>query len=233
MPLLYGEGTKAFVRLQEEIIKVSVDHTIFCWNWTSTVSPVWTNLIAPSPEAFQGSRDFIPETAFGEGPSSGTSVPIPVQINNDPIVATRPKKIMSLTQSETYPPELFDETRSVFRLTHPTIDVVELILQVGKDGSVIFSLQGPGLDGEVRRKKLLRLLASQVASMEGDSEIREEISKEIGGRFVIDGDGRGNGDGNGVYEEDERSIVTARLDLGLGKEKIMEISKRIEESLHI
>ncbi|OTA65138.1 hypothetical protein K449DRAFT_326992, partial [Hypoxylon sp. EC38] len=31
MPLLYGEGMKAFSRLQHEIIKSSSDHTIFCW----------------------------------------------------------------------------------------------------------------------------------------------------------------------------------------------------------
>ncbi|KAK4447976.1 HET-domain-containing protein [Podospora aff. communis PSN243] len=31
MPLLYGEGTKAFVRLQEEIIRVSDDMSIFAW----------------------------------------------------------------------------------------------------------------------------------------------------------------------------------------------------------
>lgn len=31
MPLLYGEGRKAFRRLQEEILKVSDDHTLFAW----------------------------------------------------------------------------------------------------------------------------------------------------------------------------------------------------------
>ncbi|KAF2758398.1 HET-domain-containing protein, partial [Pseudovirgaria hyperparasitica] len=31
MPLLYGEGKKAFRRLQEEIIKSSLDHSIFAW----------------------------------------------------------------------------------------------------------------------------------------------------------------------------------------------------------
>ncbi|KZL85944.1 het domain-containing protein [Colletotrichum incanum] len=30
MPLIYGEGSKAFLRLQEEIIKASDDQTIFC-----------------------------------------------------------------------------------------------------------------------------------------------------------------------------------------------------------
>ncbi|EAQ93854.1 hypothetical protein CHGG_02089 [Chaetomium globosum CBS 148.51] len=31
MPVIYGEGDKAFLRLQEEIIKRSDDHTIFAW----------------------------------------------------------------------------------------------------------------------------------------------------------------------------------------------------------
>ncbi|KAH8711817.1 hypothetical protein GQ44DRAFT_813277 [Phaeosphaeriaceae sp. PMI808] len=33
MPLLYGEGEKAFVRLQEEIIKKSTDTSIFAWDF--------------------------------------------------------------------------------------------------------------------------------------------------------------------------------------------------------
>jgi hypothetical protein len=31
LPLLYGEGTRAFMRLQEEIMKISDDQTIFAW----------------------------------------------------------------------------------------------------------------------------------------------------------------------------------------------------------
>jgi hypothetical protein len=32
MPMLYGEGKRAFVRLQEEIMKISNDHSLFAWN---------------------------------------------------------------------------------------------------------------------------------------------------------------------------------------------------------
>ncbi|KAI3319068.1 HET-domain-containing protein [Xylariaceae sp. AK1471] len=32
MPLLYGEGNRAFLRLQEEIIRVTYDHSIFAWD---------------------------------------------------------------------------------------------------------------------------------------------------------------------------------------------------------
>lgn len=49
MPMLYGEGTKAFMRLQEEIIKQSDDHTIFAWPIQQDHQ---TGLLADSPAAF-------------------------------------------------------------------------------------------------------------------------------------------------------------------------------------
>lgn len=66
MPLLYGEGTKAFTRLQEEIIETSNDHTIFCWtrDKRANVPADWTSMLAPSPLAFANSGDFIPVDAW-------------------------------------------------------------------------------------------------------------------------------------------------------------------------
>ncbi|KAI0518308.1 HET-domain-containing protein [Xylaria bambusicola] len=43
MPLLYGEGAMAFVRLQEEIMKVSDDHSIFAWTWLTELTGRITN----------------------------------------------------------------------------------------------------------------------------------------------------------------------------------------------
>lgn len=34
MPTIYGEGDKAFIRLQEEIMKKSNDQSLFAWGWT-------------------------------------------------------------------------------------------------------------------------------------------------------------------------------------------------------
>ncbi|KAE9362904.1 HET-domain-containing protein, partial [Stipitochalara longipes BDJ] len=54
MPLLYGEGgVKAFQRLQQEILKISCDESIFAWfcedeKWLS-------GMLAPSPENFSHS----------------------------------------------------------------------------------------------------------------------------------------------------------------------------------
>ena len=75
MPLLYGEGSKAFIRLQEEIMKYSDDQSLFAWNisrnptglyWKSDVKASWnggnplTGLLAPSPKSFLNSSTIIP-----------------------------------------------------------------------------------------------------------------------------------------------------------------------------
>ena len=52
MPMLYGEGDKAFLRLQEEIIKVSDDQSIFAWETEGRVGP---GMLASSPAAFKNS----------------------------------------------------------------------------------------------------------------------------------------------------------------------------------
>lgn len=38
LPLIYGEGERAFTRLQEEIIRSSTDHSIFAWNFNDLLS---------------------------------------------------------------------------------------------------------------------------------------------------------------------------------------------------
>jgi hypothetical protein len=40
MPLLYGEGKKAFFRIQEEILKVSDDHSLFAWGMPLPTTPL-------------------------------------------------------------------------------------------------------------------------------------------------------------------------------------------------
>ncbi|KAI4907301.1 hypothetical protein J4E90_009804 [Alternaria incomplexa] len=51
MPLLYGEGNKAFLRLQEELIKQSRDMSIFAWRSKDNAQK-YTGLLATSPELF-------------------------------------------------------------------------------------------------------------------------------------------------------------------------------------
>ncbi|KAK0718981.1 hypothetical protein B0T21DRAFT_386625 [Apiosordaria backusii] len=61
MPMLYGEGEKAFIRLQEQIIKTSDDHTIFAWGFSAALSNHPNGgLLASSPAAFSSCRDIVP-----------------------------------------------------------------------------------------------------------------------------------------------------------------------------
>lgn len=53
MPLLYGEGgLKAFRRLQEEIIRSSVDESIYCWNLREPEGQDYYGLLARHPSLF-------------------------------------------------------------------------------------------------------------------------------------------------------------------------------------
>ena len=53
MPTLYGEGRNAFQRLQEEIMKQSVDTTLFAWMGKEESPQNCSCLFAPSPAAFR------------------------------------------------------------------------------------------------------------------------------------------------------------------------------------
>ncbi|KFY26672.1 hypothetical protein V493_03943 [Pseudogymnoascus sp. VKM F-4281 (FW-2241)] len=56
MPMLYGEGERAFIRLQEEIMKHSADHSLFAW---SSKEPCARGLLARSPADFEGCADIV------------------------------------------------------------------------------------------------------------------------------------------------------------------------------
>jgi hypothetical protein len=55
MPLLYGEGERAFTRLQEEIVKASDDYSLFAWKSSEKHS----GLLATSPAAFFNSGEIV------------------------------------------------------------------------------------------------------------------------------------------------------------------------------
>ena len=67
MPLLYGEGWKAFRRLEEEIIRTSTDQSIFAWKWSvahpdrlEDKQPHHRGVLASSPIDFQDSDRIVP-----------------------------------------------------------------------------------------------------------------------------------------------------------------------------
>lgn len=72
MPLLYGEGEKAFTRLQEEIIKTSHDESVLAWLPSSEVEhsaesmarllqarDIDSAFLAPSPSCFKGCENLV------------------------------------------------------------------------------------------------------------------------------------------------------------------------------
>ncbi|KAF2158599.1 hypothetical protein M409DRAFT_32822, partial [Zasmidium cellare ATCC 36951] len=60
MPLLYGEGAKAFRRLQEEIVRTSTDQSIFAWNGREC-----PDILAPTPANFAQSSTVVPRKRTG------------------------------------------------------------------------------------------------------------------------------------------------------------------------
>ena len=59
MPLLYGEGDKAFLRLQEEIMKSSDDESIFAWIDPDAQDDELRGLLAKNPSYFFKSSEMI------------------------------------------------------------------------------------------------------------------------------------------------------------------------------
>ncbi|EOA81790.1 uncharacterized protein SETTUDRAFT_97772 [Exserohilum turcica Et28A] len=60
MPMIYGEGKKAFRRLQEEIIKRENDLTILAWDPSPGTYEYFVGCFAPSPKNFANCSDILP-----------------------------------------------------------------------------------------------------------------------------------------------------------------------------
>ncbi|KAF4627169.1 hypothetical protein G7Y89_g10983 [Cudoniella acicularis] len=60
MAMIYGEGPKAFIRLQEEILKKTTDLSLFAWQSNDT--DTYRGLLARSPLEFQQCGSIIPNT---------------------------------------------------------------------------------------------------------------------------------------------------------------------------
>ncbi|KIM98221.1 hypothetical protein OIDMADRAFT_202037, partial [Oidiodendron maius Zn] len=60
MPLIYGERETAFIRLQEEVMRFSDDHSLFAWKSSDTRG----GLLATSPAAFVGSGNIVQINPF-------------------------------------------------------------------------------------------------------------------------------------------------------------------------
>ncbi|QYS95648.1 HET domain-containing protein [Trichoderma simmonsii] len=76
MPLIYGEGEKAFLRLQEEIIKTVDDQSIFAWQLRkpSSPGPDFYGLLADSPSAFEDTGGNVSPFASSHSSTQATRI---------------------------------------------------------------------------------------------------------------------------------------------------------------
>jgi hypothetical protein len=84
MPLLYGEGNRAFIRLQEEIMKISEDQSLFAWeDYCEDGDPELFKVddrwlrgpLAKSPAEFANAADIVPyRQQNANSPSAMTSL---------------------------------------------------------------------------------------------------------------------------------------------------------------
>ncbi|GKT82172.1 HET domain-containing protein [Colletotrichum tofieldiae] len=78
MPLLYGEGTRAFTRLQEIILQETGDHSIFAWHSTYETSTqettfdkhILSGLLALRPSSFRCLNNSAPAGFRDDGPAA-------------------------------------------------------------------------------------------------------------------------------------------------------------------
>lgn len=98
MTPLYGEGQRAFKRLQEEIIKHSADQSIFTWEPDDDKKhpEYYSDILSPSPDFFAKSGDIVP---WGFSPSKShemTNIGLNIEL---PIVAKSPDSENMLLKS--------------------------------------------------------------------------------------------------------------------------------------
>ncbi|KAK2010028.1 ankyrin [Colletotrichum eremochloae] len=117
MPLLYGEGERSFLRLQEEILKETDDQSLFLWGLSSGGSPNSDDLfglLAKSPKAFSQVavghvRPLPPPESYESSPASVTNqglrttmLLIPVRPDTDEYYAVLDCLVSDSTSSSMY-----------------------------------------------------------------------------------------------------------------------------------
>ncbi|KAK3661195.1 hypothetical protein LTR56_000318 [Elasticomyces elasticus] len=77
LKLIYGEGEKAFIKLQREIIASSADQSIFSWKLDNRKHRAGSSLLAPSPHAFAECGNIVPTSV--QKPYSLTNIGLSIQ----------------------------------------------------------------------------------------------------------------------------------------------------------
>jgi len=123
MPLLYGEGEKAFLRLQEEICRVSDDESIFAWASQSLSEDEFTTyrgLFAKSPAEFTAPNVDVPisDPDTFIPPRMATSVGFNVHFNLLPVADALKCELDTLPPLDTTDPD--NEYLAILSVYPPT-----------------------------------------------------------------------------------------------------------------
>ncbi|KAG7293927.1 hypothetical protein NEMBOFW57_003988 [Staphylotrichum longicolle] len=96
MPLLYGEGDRAFLRLQQEILKASDDMSIFCWTDPDASFATYSGLLARSPLHFAACQDIRWNPVGGNPPFDPTNKGIRITLELKPVSGRKDESIAVL-----------------------------------------------------------------------------------------------------------------------------------------
>ncbi|KAF2820201.1 HET-domain-containing protein [Ophiobolus disseminans] len=94
MPLLYGEGRKAFIRLQEEIIKRSTDHSIFTWKDVHATQTAFRSLLARSPAEFENCKGVV--SLSSSVPFAITNLGMSILLPLEPVDVFNPNEYLAV-----------------------------------------------------------------------------------------------------------------------------------------
>lgn len=134
MPLLYGEGKKAFLRLQQEIIQRSDDESIFAWREPDFKFYDEWGLLAGSPDAFIDSGNFATFAGTGRLPYRMTNKGLKLRM---PVLwSTRSSRNPDVTGRTLHPDgvsRIQDRDAQQTAVKSGAVDSLELVLNCGRN----------------------------------------------------------------------------------------------------
>ncbi|KFY05904.1 hypothetical protein V492_08238, partial [Pseudogymnoascus sp. VKM F-4246] len=169
MPMLYGEGKRAFLRLQEEIIKRSDDYTIFAWSIRLDDQP---GLLADSPAAFAGCQHVQSITARkGNNPFTITNRGLSIKLMATPFAVDTYVVALNCVNGQLVTDgSPVDSYRLGIFLRR--LDEDDQYARVNQSGNTVVQLKASAWDYEV-----LKRLNTKRPAQEIEINVRQQVAK--------------------------------------------------------
>jgi hypothetical protein len=163
MPLLYGEGDKAFIRLQKEIINAFNDFSIFAWHTALRDAPLRypgsrgilapssgsRGMLALSPRVFETCSDVSPSNHDGQSQSTFEIYKSDIRMQVPTIWIDSPDEHLSLQVRRAVDFKSFDTPRDVRTVLEETASLARRILKIEKPRAFIAILPCKGRYGVI------------------------------------------------------------------------------------